>query len=99
MVKVTVLYGKPDDAAAFEDYYANKHMPLANEIPNVLRFESGVVSTTDGSEPPYQRIAELWFESAEMMEQSLGSEEGQAATGDLPNFATGGATILVSEVE
>ena len=98
MIKVTVLYGKPDDPAAFEEYYANTHMPLAEKIPNVVRFESGVVSTPDGSEPPFHRIAELWFEDAATMEASLASEDGEAATGDLPNFASGGATFLISEV-
>jgi hypothetical protein len=33
------------------------------------------------------------------MQQSLSSEEGQAVTADLPNFATGGATILISETD
>lgn len=97
MIKMTVLYEHPDDPAAFEDYYAKEHTPLAERIPNVQRFESGTVSTPDGSEPPYHRIAELWFDSAEQMEESLATPEGQAATGDIPNFATGGATVLVSE--
>lgn len=98
MIKLTVLYGQPEDPAAFEDYYANTHVPLADRIPNMERFESGTVATTDGSEPPYHRIAELWFESKEVLEQSLASDDGQAATGDIPNFATGGATIFISEV-
>ena len=99
MVKLTVLYGLPEDPKAFEDYYANSHMPLAVKIPNVQRFESGVVAAPDGGTPPYHRIAELWFENASVMQESLDSPEGQAATGDLPNFATGGATFFVSEVE
>ena len=33
MVKVTVLYGPPSDPAAFEDYYANTHVPLAAKMP------------------------------------------------------------------
>jgi uncharacterized protein (TIGR02118 family) len=37
MVKLTVLYGHPDDPDAFEEYYENTHMPLARKIPNVQR--------------------------------------------------------------
>lgn len=75
-------------------------MPLVDKIPNVPRFESGrVAATTDGSERPYQRIAEFWFEDEEQMQSSLGSEEGQAAANDLPNFATGGVTNFISQVE
>jgi uncharacterized protein (TIGR02118 family) len=53
----------------------------------------------NGSEPSYHRIAELWFESAERLSEALSSPEGEAATGDIRNFATGGATIFISEVE
>lgn len=99
MVKLTVLYGLPEDAEAFEDYYADTHAPLAERIPNLRRFESGRIAAPDGGSPPYHRIAELWFESASVMQQSLASPEGKAATDDIPNFATGGATVFVSEVE
>lgn len=99
MVKLTVLFGNPADAKAFEEHYANQHLSLARRIPNVQRFESGRVSAVDGSAPPYYRIAEVWFESGERMNDALSSQEGQAASSDLSNFATGGATFFVSEVE
>jgi uncharacterized protein (TIGR02118 family) len=100
MHKVTVLYGHPEDAASFEDYYENNHVPIAAKIPNVQRFESGqAIAAPDGGDPTYHRIAELWFEDMDQLQQGMGSEEGQAATGDIPNFATGGATVLISEVE
>ena len=99
MVKLTVLYGHPEDPEAFEEYYANTHMPLAAKIPNVKRFEAGRVAAADDGEPLYHRIAELWFESAQQLQESLASPEGSTAAGDIPNFATGGATMFVSEVE
>ena len=98
MLKLTVLYAHPKDPEAFEEYYANEHLPLAAKIPNVQRFESGRVHAVDDGKPPYHRIAELWFESAERMGEALSSPEGEAATVDLPNFATGGATFFASEV-
>ena len=71
MVKVIVLYGQPTDTAAFEDHYANTHLPLAGKMPNVSRFEaSRIVATPDGSAPPYYRIAELWFEDQGTMEST-----------------------------
>ena len=99
MMKLTVLFGQPKDPEAFEEYYANQHLPLAARIPNVQRFESGRMHAVDGGESPYHRIAELWFESAEQMGEAMSSLEGEAASVDLPNFATGGAKFLVSEVE
>lgn len=100
MHKVTVLYGHPEDPEAFEEYYANAHLPIAAKIPNVQRFEAGrVLADPEGGETPYHRIAEIWFEDMDQLQKSMGSEEGQAATGDIPNFATGGVTVLISEVE
>jgi uncharacterized protein (TIGR02118 family) len=98
MVKATVLYGRPTDLEAFERHYAGTHLALAARIPHVIKAEvARVVGTPDGSTPPYYRIAELWFESMEQLQGGLGSPEGQAAVADLPNFATGGVTILISE--
>jgi uncharacterized protein (TIGR02118 family) len=100
MVKLTVLYGPPEDPAAFEEHYAGTHRALAEKVPGLRRFEaSRVVGTPDGGEPPYHRIAELWFDSAEAMEAAMASDEARAAVADIPNFATGGATVVVSEVD
>jgi uncharacterized protein (TIGR02118 family) len=57
-VKLTVLYGHPDDPDAFEEYYADTHMPLVDKIPNLQRYEAArIVATPDGSEPPHYRIS------------------------------------------
>jgi uncharacterized protein (TIGR02118 family) len=48
---------------------------------------------------PYYLIADLYFESREEMQTALHSPEGQAVTGDVPHFATGGAALLVGEVQ
>jgi uncharacterized protein (TIGR02118 family) len=98
MVKLVVAYGPPSDPAAFDRHYAETHVPLAQQIPDVQRFEAGrVLGTPDGSAAPYYFIAELWFESAEQLQAALQSPEGQAAAADLGNFATGGATLMIAE--
>jgi uncharacterized protein (TIGR02118 family) len=100
MVKVIVLYGPPSDPAAFEQHYADTHLPLAAKMQGVQRFEATrIVGTPDGSQAPYYRAAELWFESQESLRATLSSEEGQATVADIPNFATGGATVLIGEVD
>jgi uncharacterized protein (TIGR02118 family) len=100
VVKVIVLYGHPADPAAFDEHYATVHRPLVDKLPGLKQFEvCRVVATAEGGELPYYRIAELSFESQEAMQAALGSPKGQATTGDLPNFASGGATVLITEVE
>ena len=98
MVKVSVLYGQPADPSTFDSYYNNTHMPLVAKV-NLPRSEAArVIATPDGSEPAYYRIFEIWFEVMQEMQQTL-SPEGQAMVSDMPNFATGGATVLISEID
>ena len=50
MAKLVILCGHPVDPAAFEEDYANRHIPYAVErMPNVRRGENmQVLSTSDG---------------------------------------------------
>ena len=100
MIKLTVLYGDPDNADDFESYYAGNHLPLLGKVPGVSRVETGkVLATPDGGEIPYYRVAELWFDGMEKMMSAMDSPEGKELAADLPRFATGGATVLITEVE
>jgi uncharacterized protein (TIGR02118 family) len=98
MVKLIVAYGPPADPAAFDQHYTSTHAPLAQKIPGLRRFEAGhVLATPDGSAPPYYLIAELFFDDPEALQTALGTSEAQAAAGDVANFATGGATMMIAE--
>ncbi|MFN3554131.1 MAG: EthD family reductase, partial [Novosphingobium meiothermophilum] len=41
---------------------------------------------------------QLFFADAAAMAEAMASPEAQAATADIANFATGGASVLVAEV-
>jgi uncharacterized protein (TIGR02118 family) len=47
----------------------------------------------------YYRIAALYFEDMDQLQQSSASEEGQATVAVVQNFATGGVTFYFSEVD
>jgi uncharacterized protein (TIGR02118 family) len=95
MVKVTVLYDKPEDAAAFEKYYLETHVPAGATLPNLIRFE---INKAVGDDAAYYRTADLWFEDMASMQACLGSPVGQAAVADLDNFAKGRHKVLITEV-
>jgi uncharacterized protein (TIGR02118 family) len=98
MVKLIVAYGPPTDPEAFDQHYESTHAPLAEKIPDLRRFEAGkVLGTPDGAAAPYYLIAELYFDDLSALQAAMGSQEGQAAAGDVPNFATGGATMMIAE--
>lgn len=100
MIKITLLYGHPQDPQAFERYYRETHLPLAGRMSGVARLEQTRFGPgLDAAPPEYYRMAELYFTNAAQLQTTLGSPEGQAAVADLPNFATGGVTVLVGTVE
>lgn len=100
MIKATVLYKQPASPESFEKYYSETHLPLAAKTQGVLKAEfTKFLSNPDGTAAAYYRMAELYFSGPAEMQQAMGSPEGQAMAADLPNFATGGATVIMGVVE
>ena len=94
MAQLLVLYNTPADPAAFDLYYRDTHIPVAQKIPGLRSYtiSNGPVQALAGSAP--HLVAILTFDSMAGLSAALASPEGQAAAADLPNFASGGATLL-----
>ena len=90
MVRVTVLYGQPEDKAKFDRYFKETHVQTAIKAPGIERIESGTIKGAgDGSASPYYRISEVYFPADSDFQAFLSSSEGKEALGDLDNFAKG----------
>ncbi|MES2130589.1 MAG: EthD family reductase [Pseudomonadota bacterium] len=97
-IKYTVLYGMPKDPAAFEKHYLEVHMPLV-AAAGLSRYEaSRCLPTADGAAPLFHRVFEAWFESQEQMNAQFGSAAWAKVRADVPTFATGGVTRLMSSL-
>src|SRR4051795_12782981 len=73
-VKLTVVYGKPDDTDTFEKHYNDVHMPIVQRFPGLQRTEISRVSGGPmGSPSPYHWIAELYFADEAALNEALGS--------------------------
>lgn len=96
MYQITVVYNHPTDAAAFDSYYRSTHIPLVGRIPDLSEATFVKCESLDGSQPGAYAVARLTFASKETALAALGSDAGQAASGDVANFADGGATLLFS---
>jgi uncharacterized protein (TIGR02118 family) len=96
VAKLIALYKKPADATAFDAYYFGTHVPKAKKVPGLKRYEvsAGLVGTPQGASP-YHLVAILGFDSTDALQRGLGSPEGQAAAGDLANFAQAGVDLLI----
>ena len=82
MAKMTVIYQTPKDVEFFEKHYFEVHIPLAKQLPGLLKYEINegpIVSTTGHSS---FRIANLYFESMEAMKNAFASEIGRQCAAD-----------------
>ena len=98
-IKLTVLYGTPKDPAQFEKYYAETHMPMVYAVKEIKRTEVAMgLPGPGGAPPPFYRIFEAWFDSPEHFKQVTGTAQWKKIGDDVPNFASGGATVLISKI-
>ena len=96
MARLTAFYKTPTDSAAFDAYYAAKHVPLAKTIPS-LRACDISTGTVAGPAGPTDNhlVATLHFDTLADIVAALGSPEGQATVADLANFADGGVEVMM----
>lgn len=98
---VIVLYNQPKDTAAFEKYYAAKHLPLLASHTQEIGATRGELvkfaATIDGQRPAFYRMADLRFESRAALEKGIATPGFKAVAADIPNFATGGVIVLIGE--
>ena len=99
-IKFTVLFGQPTDAAAFERHYLSVHLPLLRAVAGIRRIElARPLPQEKGVLPSHHRITELWFDSLEQMTAVTHSADWRQVLDDVPKFASGGVTVLVSQLD
>jgi 4-carboxymuconolactone decarboxylase len=94
MHRVLVLYPAPKDPAHFKKYYLEKHLPLAAQMPGLLSSRYTFAAEGVGAASPYFCIWEGDFADVAAFGAAMGSPIGQQVAADVPNYATGGATVL-----
>ena len=97
---VTVIYNTPKDAAAFEKYYKETHVPLVVANQEEIGFKRADLtkfeSTLDGKKPGFYRQAELYFDSMEDLQKGVATPGFKKVADDLGNFASGGLLGMVA---
>lgn len=99
MHSLIVLYPRPDDPAAFKDYYRKKHIPLAAKLPGLRGYSYGYPEALGPGEPAHFCIFEGRFDSFESMLAALNSDQGKKVAADVPNYSPKGAALLHSADE
>jgi uncharacterized protein (TIGR02118 family) len=96
MPKLIVLYPPPLDASTFEHRYSTEHAPMVvNTIPGLKKFVAARVIGAPAGSAPYQRVAELYFDTIEALQSAMASPGGVAAVAHAMEISTGGAPVVV----
>ena len=95
MVRLLVLYNPPEDAVAFDKHYNEIHVPLAKQMPGLVRY---TVSRNLAVNAQYYLVAELDWEDMASAKSALRSPAGAESSADMAKFATTGAVSLLFEV-
>jgi uncharacterized protein (TIGR02118 family) len=98
MVKLILYFRQPADVDAFEDHFANRHVPLIAAMPNVVRSSVTRALGAPRGEPIFYLIHEVYFADLPSMTYALNSAQGRAAGADVMMFARDVVTLMYGEV-
>lgn len=101
-IKFMVMYPRPKDIEAFEKLYQEEHIPMAVEkLAGKTKFiATKILTTPEGTPPPFYRIAEVYFPSMEALQACAQSAGGKETLAHAVTISSGGAPVfLVAEEE
>ena len=100
-VKLTVIYPRPKDVAAFENIYQTEHVPLAvARLTGKTKMVATKVLASPQGTVPFYRIAEVYFPSMQALEECAASVGGKETLAHAAMISSGGPPIiLVAEEE
>src|SRR4029453_6993055 len=97
MPKLVVLYPPPADVATLESRYYSEHAPMVvQKIPGLKKFVAAQVLGTPAGAAPFQRVAELYFDSLESLQAAIASPGGQATVAHAMEISTGGPPVVLT---
>lgn len=99
MVKMIALFRRPENVEQFMEHYENVHLPLIRQMPGLLKLELHKMYDARGGEANPFLMAEMYFESREVLLSSMKSEAGRAGGKDLQAFAGDSVQIMLADVE
>lgn len=99
MVKLVAMYKNPEDRELFEKHYFEKHMPLVDKIPGLIKAEVSKIKVLPGTESEYFLMAEMYYEDMDSFNAAMASPEGKASARDLVNFAKDRVDFFLGKVQ
>ncbi|MYD09192.1 MAG: EthD family reductase [Chloroflexi bacterium] len=97
MIKFMVMFRQPENAERFENTYQD-FLALVERIPDIRRRQVVHGTGSPGGAPMYYRILEIYFDSQDIMEESLKSDAGQEAGAELYRLPKDSFELLYGDV-
>lgn len=76
MFKLVFLYRRVDDEAALETFFSETHLPLAEQMPDLVQSEVSRIRGKPGGESRFHLMYELYFPSQDVYEKAMISDAG-----------------------
>lgn len=76
MFKFVSIYRRVDDESMLEEFFSQTHLPLAEQLPGLIKTEVSRVNGKPGGESRFYLMYELYFESEAVYRQALLSKPG-----------------------
>jgi uncharacterized protein (TIGR02118 family) len=94
MARVVMAYRTPKDTAAFDEHYFRTHVPLAQLLPGLRKYEvvegRGAIENED-----FHLIETFHFDDVNAAEWALASPQGLAAEADRRTMAPGDDDVVI----
>jgi uncharacterized protein (TIGR02118 family) len=68
---------------------------VVHQIPGLKKFVAAQILGTPAGAAPYQRVAELYFDSIESLQAAIASPGGQATVAHAAEISTGGTPVVL----
>jgi uncharacterized protein (TIGR02118 family) len=68
---------------------------VVDKVPGLKKFVAAKVLGSPFGAPPYQRVAELYFDSMDALQAAMSSPAGQSAVAHAMEISTGGAPVVL----
>jgi uncharacterized protein (TIGR02118 family) len=98
MARVVMMYRTPKDAAAFDAHYFDTHVPLAQKLPGLRKYEILQGPEAIDNENVHL-VATFHFDDADSATWALDSPEGLAMVADRRLFVPDDNDILMYLVD
>jgi uncharacterized protein (TIGR02118 family) len=99
MIKLVAMYKTPADIEMFEKHYFEKHMPIVEKIPGLLRSEVSKLKILPGTESEYYMMTEMYYDDMDSFNAAMATPEGKASARDIVNFAKDRVDFFIGKIK